>query len=249
MSRNRLNLLLATLAMVVVAVGGFFLAVQPQLSQTAAAHEQTRSVEQANDTSRAELARLREQASQLPTMQRDLAALDASVPAGSALPSFIDELNGVAQATGMQVSSFTASDATAYTPPVSTAADGASSESGSAAGGTTATATATPTASAAPTAPAAPQVVTDPTITSENFSVIPVTVAVDGTFDQALAFVRGVQSGSRLFLITTIASSQKTGDDGSVGTAATWTFGGSVYVLDRASGTSATAAPTAAANG
>lgn len=246
MSRNRLNLLLATLAMVVVAVGGFFLAVQPQLAQTAAAHEQTRTVDQTNDTSRAELARLREQASQLPTMQRDLAALDASVPAGSALPSFIDELNGVAQATGMQVSSFTASDATAYTPPATTAADGTSS--GSAADGTTATATAKPAPTASP-APTAPRVVTDPVITSENFSVVPVTVAVDGTFDQALAFVQGVQSGSRLFLITTIASSQKTGDDGSVGTMATWTFGGSVYVLDRTSGTGATAAPTAVAKG
>jgi Tfp pilus assembly protein PilO len=245
MSRNRLNLLLAALAMIVVAVAGFFLAVQPQLAQTAAAHEQTRSVEQANDSSRAELARLREQASQLPAMQRDLAALDASVPAGPALPSFIDELNGVAQATGMQVSSFTASDATAYTPPAATTGDGTSGESGSAAGGATATATPAPTASAAPTAP---QVVTDPAITSDNFSVVPVTVAVDGTFDQALSFVQGVQSGSRLFLITTIASSQKTGDDGSVGTTATWTFGGSVYVLDRTSGTGATAAPTADAN-
>lgn len=246
MSRTRLNLLLAVLAMAVVAVGGFFLAVQPQLSQTAAAHEQTRTVEETNDTSRTELARLRQQAAQLPAMRRELAALDVSVPSGAALPSFIDELNGVAQSTGMQVSSFTASDATAYAPPATAATEPTTTGTAGTAAAPSATATPAPTAAATPSAPS---VVTDPVVTAQNFSVVPVTVAVDGTFDQALAFVKGVQAGGRLFLITTIASTQKTGADGGVGTTATWTFGGSVYVLDRTPGTAATTPAAAVANG
>lgn len=251
MSRTRLSLLLAVLSMVVVAVGGFFLAVQPQLAQTAAAHEQTTTVEQTNDTSRAELVRLREQAAQLPSMRRELAALETSIPSKASLSSFIDELNGVAEASGMQVSSFTASDATAYAPPAAAAA-AAATDSGSSTSGATAapSAAATPApTTAAATSPTAPQVVTDPAITAQNLSVVPVTVAVDGTFDQALAFVKGVQAGGRLFLITTISSTQKTGTDGGVGTTATWTFGGSVYVLDRTAGASSTATPSPAANG
>lgn len=233
MSRTRLNLLLAVLAMVVVAVGGFFLAVQPQLTQTAAAREQLQTVEQTNATSRTELARLREQAAQLPAMRQELAALDASVPDRADLPAFIDQLNGVAAATGMTVSSFTASDATAYAPV-------AAAPTGDTTASSEPTSTATPAPSASPTAP---ELVTNPAITAQNLSIVPVTVAVDGTFDQALAFVKGVQSGKRLFLITTITSSEQSGDDGTTTTSSTWTFGGSVYVLDRstdaASGTAA----------
>ncbi|OEI67938.1 type 4a pilus biogenesis protein PilO [Curtobacterium sp. ER1/6] len=247
MSRNRLSLLLAVLSMVVVAVGGFFLAVQPQLAQTAAAHEQTSTVEQTNDTSRAELVRLRQQAAQLPSMRRELAALETSIPSKASLSSFIDELNGVAEASGMQVSSFTASDGTAYAPPAADAT-GSGSSASAATAAPSATATPAPTTAAA-TSPTAPHVVTDPSITAQNLSIVPVTVAVDGTFDQALAFVKGVQASGRLFLITTISSAQKTGADGGAGTTATWTFGGSVYVLDRTAGASSTASPDPAANG
>lgn len=228
MSRNRLSLLLAVLAMAVVAVGGFFLAVQPQLSQAAAAREQTRTVDQTNESSRAELGRLREQAAELPAMKRELTTLSASIPDTASIPPFIDELNALAASSGMEVSSFTASDATAYAPAAS-----ADASSTAAAGAATPQPSATPSASAVPAAPVAPSAVTNAAITGQNLSVIPVTVAVDGSFDQALAFVKGVQSGQRLFLITTIASAQKSGDDGAASGTSTWTFGGSIYVLDR----------------
>jgi hypothetical protein len=76
--------------------------------------------------------------------------------------------------------------------------------------------------------------VTNGAITGQNFSVIPVTVAVDGTFDQARAFLNGVQHGKRLFLITSIASAEKSGEDGAASDQSTWTFGGSIYVLTTA---------------
>jgi Tfp pilus assembly protein PilO len=243
MSRNRMSLLLAVLAMAVVAVGGFFLAVQPQLAQTAAAHTQTASVEQTNDTSRSELARLREQAADLPAMKRELSTRAASVPDTARLSAFIDELNTIAAASGMQVSSFTASDATAYSPAV-TAEPAAAGQ-----GAATPSASPSATAGAAPSAPQAPSLVTDAAITGQNFSVIPVTVAVDGSFDQALQFVKGVQGGDRLFLITTISSAEKSGEDGTASSSSSWTFGGSIYVLDRSADGAATSTATTSANG
>lgn len=236
MTRNRLSMMLALAAMAIVAVGGFFLAVQPQLAEAAAARAQTTTVDQTNATSRVELARLREQAAALPAMRAELATLTKSVPESASMSAFIDELNAVAARSGMQVSAFTASDATAYAPPANASATGTAADGAAAA--SSATSAATPSPSAAPFAPAAPSVVTNAAITGEDFSVIPVTVAVDGTFDQALQFVKGVQSGDRLFLITSITSAQQTGDDGSATAASTWTFGGAVYVLDRSAGTS-----------
>lgn len=245
MTRNRLSMLLAFAAMAIVAVGGFFLAVQPQLALAASAREQTATVEQTNATSRAELARLREQAAKLPEMKSELEKLTGSVPDSAATSAFIDELDAVAARAGMQVSAFTASDATAYNPPVTASASAGTSPSATAAPEATPTATPVPT----PTTPTAPSVVTNAAITGQNFSVIPVTVAVDGTFDQALQFVKGVQSGTRLFLITSITSAEQSGDDGAATADSTWTFGGSVYVLDRATGTTSTASSASPSNG
>ncbi|ROS77552.1 pilus assembly protein PilO [Curtobacterium sp. PhB130] len=244
MSRNRLSLLLAFVAMAVVAVGGFFLAVQPQLAQASTAHDQRATVEQSNASSQHELDRLRKQAEQLPAMQKRLAQLSASVPDSAGISAFIDQIDAVATASGMQVSSYTTSDATAYAPAAS-----AAETSGTSAGDTatsSATATATPTAPAAPTSPT---VTTNAAITGTDFSVVPVTVAVDGTFDQALSFVKGMQTGSRLFLITTISSAEKSGDDGSTSAQSTWTFGGSIYVLDRSAGTAASTPAATPTNG
>ncbi|QZQ55292.1 hypothetical protein KZI27_18935 [Curtobacterium sp. TC1] len=241
MSRNRLSLLLAVLAMAVVAVGGFFLAVQPQLAQTASAHTQTAAVERTNDTSRSELARLRQQAADLPAMKRELSTRATSVPDTARLSAFIDQLNTIAAASGMQVSSFTASDATAYSPAV------AAEPTAAGQAGATPSASPSSTAEAVPSAPEAPSLVTDAAVTGQNFSVIPVTVAVDGSFDQALQFVKGVQGGDRLFLITTISSTEKSGEDGTASSSSSWTFGGSIYVLDRsADGAAATTATTSA---
>lgn len=221
MSRNRLSLLLAVVAMAVVAVGGFFLAVQPQLAQASAAQTQTENVETTNHASRAELARLREQAAKLPAMRQELEQLSASVPDGADLSSFIADLDGIASASGMEVSSYTTSDAVAYAPVVPAAAPSSAPS---------ASASAAPAATV-PSAPAAPAVVTNGAITGQNFSVIPVTVAVDGTFEQARAFLAGVQHGKRLFLVTSIASAEKSGEDGAASDQSTWTFGGSIYVL------------------
>ena len=227
MTRNRLNMVLAVIGMVVVAVGGFFLGVQPQLARAAADDTQQSTVQQENALKSVELARLRKQAKTLPEMQAELGRLEASVPSATKMSAFYDEIGQAASAAGVTVSAITTSDAVAYTPPVSEP--------------TTPSATGAPTPTPEPVASApssAPPVATDASITASNFSVVPVTVSVDGSFDQALSFVGRAQALQRLYLVNSITSSASDPSLESTETSSTtWNFSGYVFVL----GTDATA--------
>jgi Tfp pilus assembly protein PilO len=240
MSRNRLNMLIAVLAMAVVAAAGFFLGVQPQLAQAASNKVQQITVEATNVTTATELTRLRQRAKTLPQMQAELAALQASVPSAANMSSFYTEIDRIAASSGVTVSAITTSDAIAYTSPASASSSDAATSAATAAPstGSTPEPSATASASAAPTAPA---VTTDPAITAANFSVIPVSVSVDGSFDQALSFVSGTADGARLFLVDSISSStSQSSATATVAASTTWTFAGYVYVLLAADDTPAT---------
>ena len=234
MTRNRLNMLLAVVAMVVVALAGFFLGVQPHLAQAASDRTDQVSVDATNRTTAAELARLKDRAKSLPAMKAELAELTTSVPSSANMSSFYGAVDGVAARAGVKVSAITTSDALAYTAPVA-ASTAAGTEDSSA----SATDEATPEPTAASTG-AATAPVTDPAISAANFSAIPVSVSVDGSFDQALSFVGGMQDGARLFLVTTVSSSiSQDSTDPAAAAATTWTFGGYVYVLTADSDTAA----------
>ncbi|WIE57784.1 hypothetical protein DEI96_016785 [Curtobacterium sp. MCLR17_031] len=234
MTRNRLNMLLAVVAMVVVALAGFFLGVQPHLAQAASDRTDQVSVDATNRTTAAELARLKDRAKSLPAMKAELAELTTSVPSSANMSSFYGAVDGVAARAGVKVSAITTSDAVAYTAPVA-ASTAAGTEDSSA----SATDEATPEPTAASTG-AATAPVTDPAISAANFSAIPVSVSVDGSFDQALSFVGGMQDGARLFLVTTVSSSiSQDSTDPAAAAATTWTFGGYVYVLTAGSNTAA----------
>ncbi|PZE32664.1 hypothetical protein [Curtobacterium sp. MCLR17_055] len=234
MTRNRLNMLLAVVAMVVVALAGFFLGVQPHLAQAASDRTDQVSVDATNRTTAAELARLKDRAKSLPAMKAELAELTTSVPSSANMSSFYGAVDGVAARAGVKVSAITTSDAVAYTAPVA-----ASTAAGTEGSSASATDEATPEPTAASTG-AATGPVTDPAISAANFSAIPVSVSVDGSFDQALSFVGGMQDGARLFLVTTVSSSiSQDSTDPAAAAATTWTFGGYVYVLTADSDTAA----------
>ncbi|PZF44827.1 MULTISPECIES: hypothetical protein [unclassified Curtobacterium] len=238
MTRNRLNMLLAVVAMVVVALAGFFLGVQPHLAQAASDRTDQVSVDATNRTTAAELARLKDRAKSLPAMKAELAELTTSVPSSANMSSFYGAVDGVAARAGVKVSAITTSDAVAYTAPVA-ASTAAGTEDSSASATDEATDAATPDPTAASTG-AATAPVTDPAISAANFSAIPVSVSVDGSFDQALSFVGGMQDGARLFLVTTVSSSiSQDSTDPAAAAATTWTFGGYVYVLTAESDTAA----------
>ena len=223
MSRNRLFLVVAMLAAVVVVAGGFFLGVQPQLAAASDNDKQRVAIEQRNQQARVELAKLREENKTLDAQKQALAALQASVPSTVSTAGFYRELNAVAAASGVTISSITTADPAAYTSP-----EGPSDDASTSAGND-----------------AAPMPATDATVTATNFSTIAVSVGVTGSFDQARAFLKGVQTGERLFLVTNITSSAET--SGEESSASTWTFGGTIYVLssDPSAGTTTAPSPSA----
>jgi Tfp pilus assembly protein PilO len=247
-NKNRLSLILAALTAVAIAVGGFFLGVQPQLASASADEAQQTQTDQTNATSRAELDRLRERFTTLDAMQASLDGLRDSVPATADTDAFIRSLDTVAGTSGAAVSSVSVGEAQAYSAPASGTAPATAEAAPGAAASPSATATAEPSAEASPTAPAAPSVTTNPLVTPANFSVIPVSISIEGSYDQALAFTGGVQDGKRLFLITTLTSSSSTSaEDGAPDGAGrqTWTLGGFLYVLSAPAAATASATATA----
>ena len=250
--RNRMKMIVAVLSGVAVLALGFLLGVQPQLSTASAAVDQRQSVEQQNEGLRATLEQLVTENDQLSTLTADRDSRRASIPEGADMPELIRQLDEMAEAAGVPVTSFTAADAVSYEMPASASAPAADASSTE---GASDDATAAP---ADPGAPAAPAPFTDPAVTAANFSTIAVTVDVEGSYDQALDFVDRLQKGPRLFLVTTITSTEPDeGGDGADGEAAaapgaqTWTIGGLVFVMQDdetapADGDATTTAPTQA---
>jgi Tfp pilus assembly protein PilO len=248
MDRNRMMLIGAVLTGVVVLALGFLVGVQPQLVATTTAESQQQSVETQNATLRASLATLEQDNARLPALQAQLTTLDASVPSQAAMSSFLTELDQLAGASGTTVTGFTSSDAVAYEPTVTDAAAAAPATTDS----TVTDSAATDAAAAAPAAPVAPDLVTDPLVTATNFSSIPITVSIQGSYAQARDFLAKLQGGSRLFLVTTFASTGSSEAGEGAGVPDQWTVGGLVYVLQDAAATQADQAaqtPTTTAGG
>jgi len=238
--RNRMLLIAAALTGVVVLALGFLVGVQPQLVAAAVAGEQQSTVEQQNGSLRQSLTQLEKDNVELPTLKSELGTLTTSVPSQAALSAFLTELDQLADASGTTVTGFTSTDAVSYEPLVAdttaTGTAGTDSSAATGADGATDGAAATP---AAPVMPTAPELVTDPEITAANFSSIPITVSITGSYSQARDFLSKLQGGSRLFLVTAFAStgSSEGGDTSAVPDQ--WTVGGLVYVLQDAAATQA----------
>lgn len=243
MDRNRLLLISAALAAIVLLAGGVLLGVQPQLSAARATESQMRSIDQQNEQLTSQLATLKSTASRMDEVAAKLATLQASVPGDAAIPAFLDQLNAAASASDVQITSITTSDASAYTSPAPATTTATTSTTGST---STASPTSSPTASATPspvtvaTGPVAPLPATNPLITGADFSTIPVTVTIQGNYDHALAYLSALQHGRRLFLVNAVSQSG-TGSDGSD---PDWTFGGYIYALTNAATTASTASTT-----
>jgi Tfp pilus assembly protein PilO len=224
--KNKLWIIGAVIVMAVIAAGGWVLGIQPQLAIATAADAQRATVQSSNAASAVALAQLERDYKALPSLKSQLASLTKSVPTGSEIPAFVDELNALAATDSVTVVGMTVTDAQPYvavTPPTATAASTSTASS-------TATPSATPSpaptaAAAVPTAGVPP--VTSPLITPTNFAAIPVQVSVSGSYANVLDFVHGLQTASRLFLITTIESTASTTTPGLVD----GRIGGFVYVL------------------
>lgn len=238
MDRNKLLMLAAALSAVVVVAGGFFLGISPKLQAVEAAHTQTATAETQNVTLTAGIGTLRSQFSKLDSLKAQLAGLSSSVPDDADSSSLIREYDLIASKTGTKVVGLTFKDAVSYTPPVATAAAGDGTATASPSASASAPASPTPTATA--TTPIAPAAASNPLITAANFSAIPVTVEIRGSYAEALSFMQGLHDGSRLFLVTSLTSavggdSTTSTDAGATATGPQvpndWTIGGYIYAL------------------
>jgi Tfp pilus assembly protein PilO len=229
MTGNRIWMLgVALVAVVVVALGWVF-GISPLLAKADLASSQAQSADAQNAAQRLALVRLKSQFQKLPELSAQLTELQRSVPQTANLDDFLDQLQQLAQSTGVSITGFTAAEATLY-----------GGAEGATAAPKPATSTPAPTDSAAPssgtTTPAS-------SLTDRLFSV-PITIVVKGSSDQVMAFTDACQKGTRFFLVTTdsfTGSSDHPEDDGG-------TLTGFVFVVRDAPATAAApAAPSAEA--
>lgn len=195
--QHRLVMLATILGTLVLLVFGALVLVQPLLSAAGQLDQQRADLEQQAAGIQAKLTRLEADSKRLPELQDDVDELRASIPASLDSSAYLTALSGLADSSGVTLSSITVSDAQPYAVAADAAADPAVS-------GT---------------------IITSPIITADNFVLIPVSVGVTGSWDQVLAFLDGLQHGSRLFLVSSYSAS----GGGSGGIVAT--ISGYIYVI------------------
>ncbi|MFC5502770.1 hypothetical protein ACFPJ4_11020 [Lysinimonas soli] len=189
--------------MVVLVAAGWFLVAQPQLASASSANSSLTGVQAQIQTAQSTIVRLKSEQKNLPELTKKLEALRLSIPQEANSSAYIDGIDALAAASGVTVTGLQVEDAVAYSPPAPAASTTPPT-------GATPAPTATPTAAAtAPTTPKSPTAwvaPTDPRITGTNFIAIPVSVTTEGDWPSTLSFVKGLQSGQRLFLVTGIST-------------------------------------------
>lgn len=190
MNKSRFWVIAAILTIVVTIAGGWFIGISPQLGAAAAAKTDRSQVIAANQRNQILLAQLKRDYQNIDALKNQISNLQKSVPPVREIPSFVTELNTLANAQGVIVKSFAVSDAKPYTPITQ--------------------------GSTGKNAPSGPSQ-TDPRITPNNFFPIPVQFAVTGDYAKVLDFVNDVQLGRRLFLVSGLSSVGATNSKGAKG--------------------------------
>lgn len=190
MTRTKLWIAAIALVAVVVVLLGWFTGIEPQLAEARKADDERASVATVNQAHEQTVLTLRKLDDRLPELKKELAALRVALPSDPAVSTLLGQLNELALKNSVGIESITAGTPLELTPatPVPeaaapTPADSAGPES--AAGEPT------------PDAPAAVPVTTD-------LVSIPVTVIVTGDVGPMADFLKSVQFGPRLFLVTDI---------------------------------------------
>jgi len=220
-SSNRLWVIGSVTAILILLVAGWFLGAQSFLDSAARADQERAGIEAQNTAKQAEILRLTEENKDISALTAEYKDLQASIPASSNTAAFIQGVNSLAVSTGVQVTGITVSESRAYTVPASAVVvpvDASAPESDTA----DAPVAAVPVGSVA---------VTSPLITPENFVGIEVGVDLKGGYSEVLSFVKGLQSGARLVLVTGFTSTTNPADSAMV----TSHIAGLIYVIKQGS--------------
>ncbi len=209
-------------ASVAIMAGAWLLAINPQLSEAAGLRDQTASVESQNSALSDTIEQLKKDFAHLDEYKGQLADLRTQIPTTDALSEYVREIDTIAAQHQVVVTNLVPSPAQAFVPaqvaapaaPTEEPTDPAAEESTD------------PTAEASPTADATTEAPVDPGDTTatpapdggasvpEGFAAIPVSITVVGTYDNTVAFLNSLQTGTkRLFLVSGITgTSQKDGE-------------------------------------
>lgn len=220
MDRNRLWILGTVLLIVATVMLGWMLGIAPKLSEARAANTERATVEAQNSEYEAQLATLKTQFESIDDLEAELDSLRQEVPNDADLPDFLRQLDKIGQAHSVTFTNIQVSDAQPYAPlvPPEPAASTESADDSAT----------DPAAAAASPQPRAIDPTVNSRITAENFVAIPVSVSVDGSYDNVLAFIKGVQEGTRLTLVTAFNTAAATDPKATTITAS---VSGLIYVL------------------
>ena len=114
MTGNRLFVLLISTLIVATVALGWVLGIAPVLAQADEAASQQRQVEAENAQHQARLTELMGLYEELPELRTELFELQRAVPASRDIDRVLDELNALATATGVTLTSIGVTEATAY---------------------------------------------------------------------------------------------------------------------------------------
>lgn len=207
MSTRRIWAIGCALVMTVSIALGWVLGASPLLTVAKAADEAREAAEAQNEVYSQELVILKDQFEGIDQLEDQLGDLRDELPSGAALPAYLKQLSTEAQQHSVTLSSITTADAIAYAP---TAAEVPVVETPAADEATATEDAAVPATEAAAAAPAlgAGVPVTSPLVTSENFIAIPITLGFEGSYENVLTFVEGLQKGTRLTAVTAFSTTK-----------------------------------------
>lgn len=204
MNRNRLWVIGLVTAIVAVLLLSVLLGVTPALQQVHRNNLERASVENLNQTQALALTSLVSDLRNMTALTTKLAKANAALPPKPQLSSLLGELNSLEKRYGVRLTGYTGGDPQAFdaaapgSPPAVPAASSASAS-------TTTTA---------------------PVSSAPGLYSIPVQVQASGDYADLVDFVGGLQTGKRLFVVTTL-----TIGTGSSGGSFTATVNGYVYLL------------------
>jgi len=220
----------SVLVMLVAVVLGWFVGISPMLALAQVDDESRQSVETQNQLYDQQLSVLKTQFEGIDELTAQLDELRTQLPAGADLPAYVTQLVGNAQSHSVALTKIAVSDAVKYDPVVLVSPNAtATAAPVEPEAGATPAPTATPAATAEPAVavPTAGVPTANPLVTADNFVAIPVEIAVDGDYNNVLAFLDSVQKGARLTTITAfttvpaVAAAPATTDDGDIPAAPT----------------------------
>jgi Tfp pilus assembly protein PilO len=207
MPKSRIWAIGCALTVIVSIALGWVLGASPLLATAKSADEAREAAEAQNASYSQELVILKDQFEGIDQLEDQLDDLRQELPTAAALPDYLRQLSTEAQQHSVSLTSITTADAVAYAP---TTAEAPVAEPPAADAEAPAAEAAAPQTdgAAAPPAEGAGVPVTSSLVTAENFIAIPITLAFDGGYDNVLAFVEGLQKGTRLTAVTALSTTK-----------------------------------------